>query len=607
LTPAPLAWYRRPLGTAMRRVARSIFLLVLASPGFACAGIVFYAGLPDTTFGTDGIVHAPGAVETSEGIAGFAILPDGRIVAAGRFQYGGLLARYLDDGSLDPSFGTGGVVTVMPDSTIWWYAGIALDTDGKAIVTGHHFATFGDSDPFVVRHDDGGGVDTGFGTDGFVFLAPLGVDTVADAPRIQTDGRILIGGATAAGPVLVRLDGSGHPDPTFGSGGVLDLDIGPAPASSTLTDHLPLPDGRIVVLVQASSGPGDAVLVLARYDGSGVLDPTFGDGGVARLSPATGAALARQADGKLLVNGGVPGVDAVQDRIATWRFDGDGILDPGFGNGGVASVPYFDQTGGGPIAVQADGKIVVAVRDAGFGLYIARYQPDGNLDVTFGSQGVTYALFPGLGWSGFALAPDGKLVGSSDFLFIDIELARWRMEGDCPAAPRAGCKVARSTMRLREGVIDAQDRFEWTWTDGPATSLSELGNPVESTYYSLCLYDEAGPARLVFETGVRAGEFCGDRTCWQPIRDIGFQYNVPSAQTYHGTTRFLLKAGSAGKAKAVLKARGIQLSYAHPPVSLSPPLRMQLVGSNDLCLEARYPVAGVVRNDAREFKARSTD
>ena len=590
----------------VRLLARSIFLLVLASPGLARAGIAFYAGLPDSTFGTDGVVRAPSRPETDEGISGFDLLPNGRILAAGRQEDNAMLVRYLSDGALDPSFGTDGVVLVMPGAGIWSYAGVAIDPNGNAVATGTHRGDFS-SEAFVARHDETGAVDAGFGTDGIVPLAPLGVSSVGGQPRIQPDGGILVGGSAAAGPVLVRLDDAGAPDATFGSGGVALLDVGPSPASSTLVDHLLLSDGRIVVLVQSNPGPGAAVLVLARYDAHGSLDATFGTGGVTTLAPASGGGIARQPDGMLVVNGTVPGFDVVPDTIATWRFDADGILDPGFGDGGATTIPFFSPSSGGRVVVQADGKIVITGSDTGFDHFLARYQPDGRLDVTFGSQGIASVFLPGFGLTGFALQSDGKLVGSTEFLFIDVELGRWRMEGDCPSAPRTGCKVARSTIVLREGATDAGDRFEWTWTKGPATDLSEFGNPVESTYYDVCLYDESGTARLIFESGVRAGEICPpyNRTCWQPVRDVGFQYSVPSGDGFLGTTRVLLKAGAAGTTKAIMKARGFQLAYNHLPPPLSAPLRMQFVGSNGLCLEAAYPAASVVRNDAREFKARS--
>jgi uncharacterized delta-60 repeat protein len=589
----------------MRRAIRWIVLLVLAAPGVARAGLVFDAGHPDPTFGTNGVTRVPSAGGTFHGISGFDLLPDGRIVAVGRHEYGVMLVRYLGDGSLDPAFGTGGVVTAMPGTGIWSYDGIALQPDGKAVVSGTH------ADPalerFIARHDDTGAVDAGFGTNGMVFLGAFGMDTVAGPPRIQPDGAILVGGSVGGAPVLARLDDDGDADPTFGTGGVASLDIGPAGASATLVDHRLLPDGRIVVLVQANSGSGTAVLVLARYDAHGVLDPTFGDGGTVEVAPATGAALARQPDGKLVVNGTVPGFDVVPDQLATWRFQADGVLDPDFGDGGVTSIPYFSPSFGGPVSVQADGKIVIGGSGSGFARFLARYQPDGNLDVTFGSQGVSEDFPEWTSYTGFALQADGKLVASSDFLLINVVLVRWRMEGDCPAVPRSGgCKVARSTLLLREGTTDAGDRFEWTWTKGPATELSEFGNPVESTYYIVCLYDESGTPRLIFESGVRAAEICPPykQTCWQPVRDVGFQYSVPSG-SFHGTTRVLLKAGTAGKTKAVMKARGRLLSYNHPPLPLSAPLRMQFVGSNGLCLEAGYPSASVVRNDAREFKVKS--
>src|SRR5947209_18146229 len=172
--------------------------------------------------------------------------------------------------------------------------------------------------------------------------------------------------------------GPGDLDATFGTGGRVLTDFGGGAGARALALQA---DGRIVVAGRSRVAVGDD-FALARYNPNGSLDPSFGSGG--RVLTDFGvddeaSALALQSDGKIVVAGFS---DVVGFGFALARYNPDGSLDPSFGSGGRVL------TGGVALArglvLQADGRIVVAGVSAGFAgdsdFALARFNPDGSLD-----------------------------------------------------------------------------------------------------------------------------------------------------------------------------------------------------------------------------------
>src|SRR5437870_3563768 len=172
--------------------------------------------------------------------------------------------------------------------------------------------------------------------------------------------------------------------------------------------------------------PGDALLALLSAlllvlsfahsvdAGPGDLDPSFGAGGqvLTDFGGGDGArALALQADGRIVVAG--------RSCPSTWRFalarhDADGTLDPSFGGGGRVLTNFAGRDEASALALQSDGKIVVAGFSGAGGrqdFAVARYNPDGSLDPSFGSGGRVLTDFGGDDEaSALALQSDGKIV-----------------------------------------------------------------------------------------------------------------------------------------------------------------------------------------------------
>jgi len=189
-----------------------------------------------------------------------------------------------------------------------------------------------------------------------------------------------------AAPAFSGLSaGSLHPG--FGDGGVV---VESSLVLRSARSVLQQPDGKILV-----SSIGSATSV-ARYNLNGTLDTTFGSSGRAvfasgrTISP--GGSMVLQPDGKIVIGGTRSGASGYSD-FALARFHADGTQDTTFGTGGYVAAtlgPRHDRVYG--IVLQADGKIVAAgdvdgnaANTSAFG--VARFNPDGTLDTTYGAGG----------------------------------------------------------------------------------------------------------------------------------------------------------------------------------------------------------------------------
>lgn len=233
--------------------------------------------------------------------------------------------------------------------------------------------------------------------------------------------------------------GTGQIDRSFGTDGGTITPIGGGDSFANAV--VVQPDGRIV-LVGASEntgGNGETAFALARYSAAGALDESFGAGGkVTSLitnpsliggSNAIANAVALQGDRRIVASGQSTGAGGGDD-FALARYNTDGTLDATFGTDGVVVTslsPGDDRLFG--IAIQGDQKIVVA-GEAGGQFALARYNGDGTLDTSFSSDGIVLTD-AGAGDDrilSMALQTDGKIVvaGSSGGA---LALARYQTNG----------------------------------------------------------------------------------------------------------------------------------------------------------------------------------
>ena len=315
------------------------------------------------------------------------VQPDGFIVAVG-YSYGqalrtGFLARFQLDGSLDPNFGTGGIVTTaFADET--YNASSAGLLDGKLVVVGTtqkvNPITKGVEGPqlFVaVRYLANGALDSSFGTNGrtiFNFGGTLSGE--ARALAFTPDKKIVVVGSVEDLSVpngtkqfaVARLSATGALDVTFDGDGKRTTALGTDDSASRVAVQ---PNGKIVVAGNTISGPTQA-LGIVRYNTNGSLDTTFdGDGKEVVNDVAYPSMVAVQPDGKIVV-GSINGITL--EDIGLIRLRPNGGLDASFGTGGVVQTRP-DASGYEPYGgvLQPDGKIIIGSSNGASELVLVRY------------------------------------------------------------------------------------------------------------------------------------------------------------------------------------------------------------------------------------------
>jgi uncharacterized delta-60 repeat protein len=145
---------------------------------------------------------------------------------------------------------------------------------------------------------------------------------------------------------------------------------------------------------------------------AGTLDPKFGKGGIVFTTNTSANAGALQGDGKILVAGSISTVQNSQQPVLL-RYNSDGTLDSGFGAGGKVLIGGSNAGPAFAVAVQTDGKILAAA-PANLQLTVFRFNNNGSVDNTFGSNGSTAIepaeLFLGPASGSIALEPDGRIL-----------------------------------------------------------------------------------------------------------------------------------------------------------------------------------------------------
>src|SRR5215471_11982559 len=217
----------------------------------------------------------------------------------------------------------------------------------------------------------GGGLDPGFGDGGIVITNLTGSD-FSFAIALQPDGKILTAGTSRFGFTLVRYNPDGTLDQTFGSSGSVLQYFGPYNLAYGLAIQS---DGKILAAGYeqngVAAGPGFTVTPLvARYNSDGTPDSSFGDQGVAAVNQGvveSARAVAIQQDGKIVLAGNrmiSPNIMRGPSKFALSRVDSDGRLDQTFGTSGKTTTSFSEVDFLSTILIQPDGKII-AVGDSG--------------------------------------------------------------------------------------------------------------------------------------------------------------------------------------------------------------------------------------------------
>ncbi|WP_419194997.1 cadherin domain-containing protein, partial [Novipirellula herctigrandis] len=397
----------------------------------------------DPTFGTDGVAR----VDTggADYLHGMVLQSDGKIVLGGRTGSDFLLARLNQDGSLDTTFdGDGnndGMITTVFSGSLDGIFDLVIDPNDKIVVTGMASSGGGNEDITIVRYNTDGSLDGTFGTGGVVQTGSP-QDEQANAVRIDANGHIVVAGEMHNGTsydfFLARYDKStGALDTSFGGGGtgyvLTDFEGG----IDEIQGMEILATGEILVSGYATVS-GSMDLAVARFDNNGVLDATFGGGSgyvtvAIGLGTDKGTELAVQSDGKFVVVGETH--NGTDNDVLAVRFNSNGTLDTGFGTGGTG-VATFDlgvQEYGKAIAIQSDGSILLSGYTGELSSYDAitiRLNSDGTLDTGFGPED-TLDGAPTFVEDGASIVLDvdvqildAELSGSDDFGGASVTLER---------------------------------------------------------------------------------------------------------------------------------------------------------------------------------------
>jgi uncharacterized delta-60 repeat protein len=293
-----------------------------------------------------------------------AVLPNGKILVAGRgFDPVAGISRFVvlrltANGTLDSSFGGGGIVTTRFGVDGASGTSMTVLADGRFVVCGY---TGGATPAFALaRYRPGGGLDPTFGGTGRVTTSfPGKTEAFCSAVTHVGNQVVAVGqafdGATVTSFAVARFRADGSPAQGFDGDGLALFD--PLPTDDEATGVVPLPHGSVVVAGTVRDTVSRSDVALLQIKRNGTLDPAFGGGdGIKLYDPGSvdkAGELLRQPNGKLVL------VGFRNPDMFVARFRPGGAVDTGFGNGGLQARPW-PRPSAAVEAVWSAGTIVVA-------------------------------------------------------------------------------------------------------------------------------------------------------------------------------------------------------------------------------------------------------
>lgn len=381
-------------------------------------------GTPDTSFGAGGKVLAAFTDGANAYSTASVILPDGRIFLTGRVCLGANCDIFVIglnvNGSVDDSFGTGGVVTFAFGTQDDFANDIAYDNSGKLLIAGSGEDGTGKRDVAVARINLDGTFDNTFSSDGKLIYSFCSGDDEALAVGLTTDNKIMISGY-AQNPsdnnsLVAKFLNDGQFDNTFSSVGYMIYAVGSGfnRASDIITNY----DNSFYVLGYYLNSPGYDLFVEKR-DITGMPE-AWGPAAGGRATFSVGSwdqanAFAKDINDNLFITGYII-TSPTQLFVAS--LNSNGIANTQFGGSGYYI--HTNQSTGEDIAIQADGKIVVAgtlFNGTNNDFATMRLNNDGTLDAAFNGTGIRQDAFGTETDDAYSIAiqDDGKIIvaGSS--------------------------------------------------------------------------------------------------------------------------------------------------------------------------------------------------
>lgn len=334
-------------------------------------------GTLDTSFNGTGVVEA---VYRRMATA-MAVQADGKAVLAGDVYngtyYDTVIFRYNSDGSVDETFGDQGQVVIsLGDQRQDHFTSVAMLPDGKIVAAGYTGTSNPETADIVLfRFNFDGSLDNSFGAGGKVISHPCSASVAkASGIALQTDGKIVVSGSCES-PIIARFNTDGSLDSSFGNKGAVTV---PGVEVGNVSDVKIQNDGRIVAAGYSNTTQLRSAFLVVRLMQDGSADPSFNGDGVVIQPLGTGEdwahSLALQTDGKIVAAGYGKNGDVYEFKIV--RFNTDGDLDKGsWGEKGITSLGFQGDGYAYAAALDTRGRVVAGGYAGGlFGL--ARFTTD---------------------------------------------------------------------------------------------------------------------------------------------------------------------------------------------------------------------------------------
>ncbi len=520
-------------------------------------------GIIDSSFGTNGIVTTPVGFANDYAYS-VAIQSNGNILAAGYsesfvgehdlagyfsakkpeagIEQNFTVVSYNPDGTLDETFANSGIVLSQVGESYTSLGSAAIQSSGKILVAGSF--TF----PYslgIARFNSDGTIDTTFLDNGSKSYSPVTSSfSTYTSIKIQNDNKIVLGGyvyfsGQKPSFVISRADSNGNPDPNFGNDGYTITSMDSSVAVQSLAIQS---DGKIVAIGNSFSSNGEVHFILARYNTDGNLDNSFGNNGIVITSSLTGHkqdysySVLIQNNGKIIAAGIAS--DTTENKFALIRYKIDGSVDSSFGNNGIVLTsfenPYVFLNSA---ALQPDGKIIAAgyiQKSTEYDFVVARYNANGNLDDTFGSNGV---FIPGTPNSydecnSVIIQADGKIILAGESVsdnsnIQNIKIVRLNTDGSLDNTFGAG-GIKQTTI----GSSYAETSLALMQNDGKIVVAGNIGN---SNFYSALT--------LIRYTGDKATSITPDKPKEIPTSFSLFQ-NYPNPFNPSTNIKFVIPKSS---------------------------------------------------------------
>ncbi len=337
-------------------------------------------------------------------------------------------------GMLDSSFGVDGVMYADLFGTNEYGYNMVQQSDGKFVVVGNTTPTDDSTYIIAVRYKQNGTIDSSFSDNGiFTYNTESTVYETGKSVLLQSDEKILLCCSLSEYLfkfMIIRLNTDGTLDSSYADNGVAILnfldyysfvDI----TSATLSTAAIQPDDKVIVAGTLFTFNED--VIAARFNVDGAIDTTFGNDGLAVYDLGTIHEnildISLQTDGKIVMSGKYDAYSYTD--FLTMRLNPNGSIDSTFGTAGITAIDLSGNTDfATSVAIQADNKIVTggkALYDFGDRHVVVRYHSDGTLDPDFGEDGVVILPSSGTPRNKFHVA----IMENQQIITVEPHLYNW--------------------------------------------------------------------------------------------------------------------------------------------------------------------------------------